>query len=88
MIFPLICAIIAFLGMIQMQVRWYKQGKLTESNFVPFQVLIWSILVLSICLAVSSTPLSIIIGATLFFLCMFFGFPAIRLFFKKYLQQK
>jgi hypothetical protein len=88
MVFLLICAIFFFLGVINMQARWYRQGKLTENNFTPFQVLSLSLLVLMICLSISSSLVRIYIGATLFFLCIFIGFPATRWFYRKFLQHK
>ena len=75
MVFLLICAILVLLGMIHMQARWYRQGKLTEINFVPFQAFIWSFLILAICLPFSSTLTGKYIGGALFFLIFFRWVP-------------
>ena len=88
MVFPFICAIIAFFGVINMQVRWYRQGKLAENSFVSVQVFIWSFLILTGCLSISSTLVGIIISAMLFFLCLIFGFPAFRWFYWKFIPHK
>jgi len=74
-----------------MQVRWYLQGKLTEGAFVYFQVFIWSFLIATGSLAISSTTVGLIgiyIGAILFFPCIFIGFPVARWFYRRFIPNK
>jgi hypothetical protein len=71
-----------------MQYRWYRQKKLTEDNFVVFQVIIWGFVILTSGLAISFTLEGIIISGLLFISWITIGFPLGRWFFRKFLANK
>ena len=83
MIFAFMCTIIGYLGIIRTQRRWYKRGELTQGRFVLFQVPIWSLLVLTGILMISTTFKGIMIGAVLSVMCSIIGYPTARWIYRQ-----
>jgi hypothetical protein len=86
--FGFFCAVMAYIGVIRLQIKLYRSGELTEGIFVLFQVSILSLLIVfgSLALLPSFKEQSIGIGISVLF--WFVGIPAARWFYKKYLLQK
>jgi uncharacterized membrane protein HdeD (DUF308 family) len=88
MVLAFIAAIIAYLGIIRIQRKWYIRRRLTEGGFILFQVLGLALLVLTATLVISTTPEAMIIGSALTIFLMVSGFLVTRWVYRKYLTPK
>ena len=81
-IFGFVCGVIGYLGLIRAQKRWLKHGQLTEGRFVLLQVPVWTLLILTGSIAVSSTLLGTTIAVGLSLLTLVIGFPTARYIYR------
>jgi len=70
--------LVGYIGIIWLQGSWYKHGKLTEGRFALLQIAFWSLFILTIFLAISTTTEVTIMGIVLSILCWVVGYPMAR----------
>ncbi len=87
-LFGFVCAILFWLGVIRMQIRWRTQGKLNEASFALFQVAALGLLILAGFLLFSNTWQVMVGGIVLSTLSMTFGLPVARWIYRQFEPHK
>ena len=83
MAYLLVVEMLGYFGILLLQGIWYRRGELTENRFALMQTAFFSLFILTVHLAASTTLMVTTLGVVLSLLCWVFVYPLARWIYRQ-----